>query len=196
MADCLRRRAGVRTVGHLPLPRGAISHHLVDLPTTTGATAPVARQSYASGDSTYALVISPTRGTVVLVRQFRLPPFLRQPDRQTLIELPGGRLDGQEPDVAVRREVEEETGLRLSAATPAFDVYMCPTFVVDRVHLFVADLDFAVRVSPGGGRAEEGEAIEVLELQLDDALAMAGAGQIADGKTLLMLQYARAIGLG
>jgi hypothetical protein len=45
-------------------------------------------------------------------------------------------------------------------------------------------------VSAGGGLAEEGEDIEVLELPFDEALAMAGDGRIADAKTVLLLQWA------
>ena len=47
-----------------------------------------------------------------------------------------------------------------------------------------------MRVGSGGGIAEEGEDIEVLELPLDTALAMIGDGRIADAKTIMLLQYA------
>ena len=35
------------------------------------------------------------------------------------------------------------------------------------------------------------EDIEVLELPLDDALAMIETGEITDGKTIMLLQYAK-----
>ena len=38
--------------------------------------------------------------------------------------------------------------------------------------------------------AEEGEDIEVLELGFDAALAMIGTGEISDGKTIMLLQWA------
>ena len=47
------------------------------------------------------------------------------------------------------------------------------------------------RVSDGGGLAEEGEDIEVLELDdFDEAYAMIGDGRIQDGKAIMLLQYA------
>ena len=47
-----------------------------------------------------------------------------------------------------------------------------------------------MRVSDGGGIADEGEDIEVLELSIDEALAMIVDGRIADAKTIMLLQYA------
>jgi hypothetical protein len=47
-----------------------------------------------------------------------------------------------------------------------------------------------MRVGSGGGIASEGEEIEVLELPIDQALAMIGDGRIADAKTIMLLQYA------
>jgi len=42
----------------------------------------------------------------------------------------------------------------------------------------------------GGGIADEGEEIEVLEISIDEALAMIGDGRIVDAKTIMLLQYA------
>ena len=51
-------------------------------------------------------------GQVTLVRQYRYPMG------EHIIELPAGKLDpGEEPSVAARRELEEETGLRAGKLT-------------------------------------------------------------------------------
>lgn len=47
-----------------------------------------------------------------------------------------------------------------------------------------------MRISDGGGLADEGEDIEVLELAIDGALAMISDGRIVDAKTIMLLQYA------
>ena len=47
-----------------------------------------------------------------------------------------------------------------------------------------------MRISSGGGLAEEGEDIEVLELPIDSALAMITDGRIVDAKTIMLLQHA------
>lgn len=46
------------------------------------------------------------------------------------------------------------------------------------------------RASAGGGDEAEGEDIAVLEIGIDEALAMVGSGAIRDGKTIMLLQYA------
>jgi hypothetical protein len=47
-----------------------------------------------------------------------------------------------------------------------------------------------MRVGSGGGVPDEGEDIEVMELPIDQALAMIANGRIVDAKTIMLLQYA------
>jgi len=68
---------------------------------------------------------------------------------------------------------------------------MSPGSVTERVAFFAAEYTPHDRVSPGGGIAHEGEHIQVLELDLDAALASVEAGEINDGKTVLLLQWAQ-----
>jgi hypothetical protein len=72
-----------------------------------------------------------------------------------------------------------------------FDLFMSPGSVTERVAFFVAAYTQADRVSAGGGLSHEGEDIEVIEMPLVEALAMVDRGQIADAKTVLLLQWAR-----
>ena len=67
---------------------------------------------------------------------------------------------------------------------------MSPGAVTEKLHFFVAEYEANMRVSGGGGLAEEGEDIEVLELPIDAALAMIADGRIVDAKTIMLLQYA------
>jgi len=48
-----------------------------------------------------------------------------------------------------------------------------------------------MRIGDGGGNPDEGEDIEVLELSIDEALAMIVDGRIMDAKTIMLLQWAR-----
>lgn len=48
-----------------------------------------------------------------------------------------------------------------------------------------------MKVSDGGGVLEEQENIEVLELNFDDAYNMIYTGEVKDGKTIMLLQYAK-----
>jgi len=68
---------------------------------------------------------------------------------------------------------------------------MSPGSVTEKLHFFVAPYESSMRVGEGGGLAEEGEDIEVLELGIDEALAMVADGRIADAKTVMLLYHAR-----
>lgn len=70
------------------------------------------------------------------------------------------------------------------------DAYMSPGSVTERVHCYAAPYSAADRGDAGGGVADEGEEIEVLEAPGDEALAMLVDGRIVDGKTILLLQWA------
>jgi 8-oxo-dGTP pyrophosphatase MutT (NUDIX family) len=67
---------------------------------------------------------------------------------------------------------------------------MSPGSVTEKLHFFVAEYDSSMRIGRGGGLADEGEDIEVLELPIAQALAMIADGRIVDAKTIMLLQYA------
>ncbi|MBN2992716.1 GDP-mannose pyrophosphatase, partial [Pseudomonas cedrina subsp. fulgida] len=54
---------------------------------------------------------------------------------------------------------------------------------------FIGEYQPGDRVGTGGGLAEEGEDIEVLELGFEQALGMVQGGEIVDGKTIMLLQH-------
>ena len=99
-------------------------------------------------------------------------------------------LDDDAPEVAVRREAEEELGVSVGEVQHVFDVFMSPGSVTERLHFFAAPYRPADRTGAGGGLEEEGEDIEVVELPFDEALAMVDDGRIADAKTVMLLQWA------
>jgi len=125
----------------------------------------------------------------VLVLQFRYPAYVNGYD-DLMIEAAAGLLDDASPETRIRAEAEEETGYRLGAIRKIFEVFMSPGSVTEKLHFFVAEYQPDMRVGSGGGLASEGEDIEVLEVKIDDALAMIADGRIVDGKTIILLQYA------
>ena len=147
------------------------------------------RETYDRGHGATILLYNRELGTVVLVRQFRFPTYGENHDG-FLIEAAAGLLDEASPEVRIKAEVEEETGYRIGAVTKVFEAFMSPGSVTERLHFFVAEYDPASRPGSGGGLAEEGEDIEVLELPMAQAMAMMASGEIADGKTIMLLQYA------
>jgi nudix-type nucleoside diphosphatase (YffH/AdpP family) len=153
------------------------------------------RETYDRGNGAVLLLFSSARGTVVLTRQFRFPAYVNGCEDGLLIEACAGLLDGRDPLTCIQREAEEETGYSVRSPRKAFEVYMSPGSVTEKLHFFVAEYEPAHRTHAGGGDAAEGEDIEVLEMPLTTALAMIGSGEIQDGKTILLLQHAALTGL-
>jgi len=161
----------------------------IDLRRRSGHWQRLSREVYDRGNGATILLHDSARKTVILTRQFRLPAFLNDHDGM-LIEAPAGLLDHATPETRIRAEVEEETGYRIRTVRKVFEAFMSPGSVTERLHFFIAEYDATDRVSEGGGLEAEGEDIEIMELPLKDALAMVGRGEIMDGKTIMLLQYA------
>lgn len=143
------------------------------------------REIHDHGNGAAVLPYDPARGTVLLVRQFRLPAYLAGEDG-FLIEACAGLLDGDDPETCARREAGEELGVRVSRLRPQGAVFLSPGAVTEQVSLFLADYDHAAFTGAGGGHAHEGEDIEVLEMPFADMQAMMKDGRIRDAKTLLL----------
>lgn len=145
------------------------------------------REIFDRGHAAAILPYDPERGTVVLVSQFRLPAYLTGV-RQPLVEVIAGALDGDTPEACARREAMEEAGLEVRGLKEVFHCFMSPGAITERMHLFVGRYR---RAAKGGGLANEGEDIEVLEMPLAEALAMVDIGAIYDAKTIMLLQWVR-----
>jgi len=153
------------------------------------------RQTYDRGDGAVILPFDRQRSTVLLVRQFRYPAFVTG-HPEPLIEACAGLLDDHDPETAIRKEAEEELGYRLRGVRRLYSPYMSPGSVTERLTFFLADYTPADRISDGGGAADEGEDIEVLEFTLDQALAQIRDGRIVDAKTIMLVQHLRLEMLG
>jgi nudix-type nucleoside diphosphatase (YffH/AdpP family) len=147
------------------------------------------RETYDRGNGATLLPYSLKQRSVVLVRQFRYPAYVNGYD-DLMIEALAGLLDNESPELRIRAEAEEETGYRLGSIRKIFEAFMSPGSVTEKLHFFVAEYEPDMRIGSGGGNPDEGEDIEVLELSIDEALAMIGDGRIVDAKTIMLLQYA------
>ena len=148
------------------------------------------REVYDRGNGATILLYDEARRTVLLTRQFRLPAYVNGHPDGMLLETPAGLLDGDAAAVAIRREAAEETGVVVGEVTHLFDVFMSPGSVTEQVSFFAAPYTASNRVSQGGGILSEGEEIEVVELELEQAQEMIETGEIVDGKTIMLLQWA------
>jgi GDP-mannose pyrophosphatase NudK len=146
------------------------------------------REAYDRGNGATILLYDAARRTGVLTRQFRLPTYVNGNASGMLIEACAGLLDADEPETCIAREAFEETGYEIRNPRKVMQAYMSPGSVTEILHFFVAEYSRAQRLSEGGGVEEED--IEVMELSFDDALGRIASGEIRDGKTIMLLQYA------
>jgi ADP-ribose pyrophosphatase len=112
---------------------------------------------------------------------------------RTLLELPAGTLDRDEPPIATAaRELVEETGYRAGRIEPAGGYWMSPGILRERMHLFVA------RDLVAGEQAlEPGELIQPRVVAWDEAVAMCLDGRIDDAKSVAgILSVAARLGAG
>jgi GDP-mannose pyrophosphatase NudK len=153
------------------------------------------REAYDRGNGATILLYNIENQTVVLTEQFRMPTYINGNETGMLIEACAGLLDKDNPEDCIRRETEEETGYRIGEVTKVFEAYMSPGSVTEILYFFVAEYSKAMKVNDGGGAEHEQENIEVLEIPFKDAFAMIKTGEIKDGKTIMLLQYAQINGL-
>ena len=93
-------------------------------------------------------------------------------------------------EATVRAETAQETGYSIGEVQKLFSAYTSPGSLTEQVHYFVAPYADNAHCGDGGGLAEEGEEIEVLEVAFDEALAWTSTGRIQDAKTIVLLQHA------
>ncbi|MEZ4841471.1 MAG: NUDIX domain-containing protein [Flavobacteriaceae bacterium] len=149
------------------------------------------RECYDRGNGACILLYNIKEKTVVLTRQFRMPSYLNGNKDGMMIEVCAGLLDEDDPLTCIIKEVEEETGYKISNPKKVFELYSTPGAVTEKIHYFIGAYDATMKISDGGGLEHEAEEIEVLELPFEKALEMVETGEINDTKTVILLQYIR-----
>jgi nudix-type nucleoside diphosphatase (YffH/AdpP family) len=190
MAEDLTDRVHIRDEHVLSHRRYKLSEYAIDYRRSDGTWQSQSREIFDRKHAAAVLLIDPSRGTVILISQFRLPAFLTG-YKKPLVEVIAGALDNDAPDVCARREAMEEAGVEVSDLKEVFHCFMTPGAVTERMHLFVGTYSEKSRATKGGGLQDEGEDIAVLEMPLTDALAMIANGEIVDVKTIALLQWAQ-----
>ena len=126
---------------------------------------------------------------MLLVRQYRSPA------ERVLLEIPAGTLDidettgrTEDPEIASRRELEEETGYRAAIWQKLAAFWTAPGFASELMHLYLAaDLTPAhpdERLGP-----DDDEHIRLERLPFDEAVRAALTGEISDAKSIVGLLW-------
>lgn len=131
-----------------------------------------------------AAVILPIfdNGDILLERQHRYPL------RRDFLELPAGKFDPGETDLAcAQRELKEETGYVAREWREVNTLYPCIGYSNERLVYFLAR-----GLTHEGDALDHDEFLEILRVPFSDALAMVGDGRIDEAKTVMgLLWWAR-----
>jgi len=183
-------QAQARIINAIPLSQdwGKLTKYTFDFRRRNGEWQRQSREVYDRGNGATILLYNRSKRSVILTRQFRLPLFVND-HAGFLLEAAAGLLDELDAETRIKQEAEEETGYRLERVEKVFEAWMSPGSVSEKLHFFIAEYDESRRTGNGGGLVEEGEDIEVVEMTFADALAAIRSGEIADGKTIMLLQH-------
>lgn len=136
------------------------------------------REVFVRGHATAALLYDTARQEFILVRQFR-------PGAEAeLLEIVAGMVDeGESPEEAIVREIEEETGYHIDKLQFINEFYSSPGGFTEMVHLYYAEV--SQQPGSGGGASNEDEKIEIVRLSREAFLNM----PLYDAKTLIALYW-------
>ena len=114
------------------------------------------------------------KGEVICVRQYRYP------FSDVLLEIPAGKLDSsdEDPDLAARRELREETGADCKSLTYLGKYYGSPALIGETIHMYLAE-----GLSFGELDLDEDEFLEVERIPLSELVREILDGNVPDGKT-------------
>ena len=125
-------------------------------------------------------------GNVLLVRQYR------KPTESFLLEVPAGGIEeGEEPEAATRRELQEEIGHTAAELTELTAFWLAPGWATEYMYAYLA-----TGLTPAVLDSDEDEFIEVVRTPLADVPGLIADGTIQDAKSVASLLLAmRALGV-
>ena len=127
------------------------------------------------------VIVAEVDNKILMVQQFRYPT------KEILYELPAGKLDKQGEDVlsAAKRELEEETGYIAQNWESLGFIWTSPGFCSEKLYLFKAS-----NLSFKGQHLDEGEILNYLSIEKEEAFNMIKTNKINDAKTICALMRA------
>ena len=121
-----------------------------------------------------AVVALTAEGRICLVRQYRTALG------RVTVEIPAGKLErGEDPAVAARRELSEETGASCETLTPLGEILASPGGFTEVLHLYMA-----TGLTFGSQHPDEDEFISFERVPFDALLDRCLSGELRDGKTV------------
>ncbi len=133
-----------------------------------------AKREYVSHNGGVSVVAINDKNEVYFVRQYRYPY------KEFVIEIPAGKLEkGEDPEVAAKRELEEEIGAKAKSFEHIGVFYPSPGYTNEKIYMYLAkDLEFTIQ------NLDEDEFLEVGKMEISKFVNLIDKGEITDGKTI------------
>jgi len=141
------------------------------------------------GEVAAVLPLDPAAGAVVLVEQFRPGPWAAGANPWTLECVAGVMERGESPEQLVHREAREEAGLEILQLELMHRFLSTPGMSSELVHLFCGRVKISGQDNAIHGVKNEGENIRTVICGIGEALSLLKRGKIANGKTIIALQW-------
>ena len=166
------KRLGGRTL----LSGGFLEVHKDDVSLPDGSHA---TREYIRHGGAVAVVPLLDDGRLVLVRQYRYPTG------KVLLEVPAGKLDPGEAQLAcAQRELQEETGFIAREWAFGGEIHNAAAYSSESIWIWLAR-----GLVPGPARPDVGEFVETVTMTLDELAAVHDRGELPDVKTQLALHW-------
>lgn len=149
----------------------------------------IRRLNMERGNSVAVVIFNKDTGKLILVSQFRYPTY--ENGHGWTIEIIAGMIDpGETPEQTLRRELEEEIGLKIANFRHINTFYPSPGGSSELIYLYYAAVSGKqAKYKKTGGLLSHGEDVKAIELSLEDALAKIKSGKIVDAKTIIGIYW-------
>lgn len=133
----------------------------------------IALREYIKHQGAVAVVPVTLKNEIIVVKQYRYPIG------RTTIEIPAGKLDkGEEPLIAAKRELSEETGVFGADIESIGNLYPSVAYTDELIYMYMAR-----NLQYGNKHTDEDEFLDVDKIYIEDFIDMILKGEIEDSKT-------------
>ncbi|MFA5976064.1 MAG: NUDIX hydrolase [Elusimicrobiota bacterium] len=134
-----------------------------------------AQREYLTHPGAVGVLAFPKQDRVILIKQYRYPVG------DFTYEIPAGKLSkGEDPLACVKRELEEEAGVRAGKIRKLLAFWPTAAFSDELIHVYVATELVQTQVNP-----DDDEYLEIVEMPTARLERMIQKGKIRDSKTVI-----------
>jgi len=122
-------------------------------------------------------------GKMVMVRQYR------KPAERVMLEVPAGKIDaGETPLETARRDLKEQTGYPPTTVEYMTEFYPSVGYSEEVLYLYLC-----TGLTAGETCPDENEALDILEMDIDELYQMVMKAEIRDAKTIVAIMMVRSL---